>query len=103
MEASVVEQFQRRQVIEPRHSPAYVGQIGREWRIVVPIRGKLCPKVATPAFLEREAAELWLHSPDGQQAVMRLRERPQRAPLIGISGAGCAVGKPATLALGGAM
>jgi hypothetical protein len=98
-----VEQFQRRHVIEPRHSPAYVGQIGREWRIVVPIRGKLCPKVATPAFLEREAAELWLRSPDGQQAVVRLRERPQRAPLLGISGAGCAVVEPATLALRSGM
>jgi hypothetical protein len=94
-----VEQFQRRHAIEPRHSPAYVGQIGREWRIVVPIRGKLCPKVATPAFLEREAAELWLRSPDGQQAVMRLRERPQRAPLLGIAGSGCAVVEPATSAL----
>jgi hypothetical protein len=103
MEATVVEQFQRRQVIEPRHSPAYVGQIGREWRIVVPIRGKLCPKLAIPAFTEREAAELWLRSSDGQQAVVKLRERPQRAPLIGISGAGCAVGEPATLALGSAI
>jgi hypothetical protein len=77
-----VEQFQRRDVVEPRHSPAYVAKIGREWRIVVPIRGKLCPKLATPMFLAREAAELWLRSSDGQQCVVRLRERPQRAHLV---------------------
>ena len=78
-----MEQFQRRDVVEPRHSPAYVARIGREWRIVVPIRGKLCPKLATPMFLAREAAELWLRSSDGQQCVVRLRERPQRAHLVG--------------------
>jgi hypothetical protein len=77
----VVEPFQRRPTVEPRHSPAYVAQIGREWRIVVPIRGKLCPKIAAPMFLAREAAELWLRSADGQQCVARLRERPQRAHL----------------------
>lgn len=78
-----MEQFQRRDVVEPRHSPAYVTQIGREWRVVVPIRGKLCPKLAAPMFLAREAAELWLRSADGQQCVLRLRERPQRAHSVG--------------------
>ncbi len=77
-----MEQFQRRNVVEPRHSPAYVAKIGREWRIVVPIRGKLCPKLATPMFLAREAAELWLRSSDGQECVIRLRERPQRIDLV---------------------
>jgi hypothetical protein len=99
MEAAAVEQFQRRHVIEPRHSPAYVGQIGREWRIVVPIRGKLCPKLATPAFLARDAAELWLRSTDGEQAVMRLRQRPQQALSPAISGPACAA-EPAISGVG---
>jgi hypothetical protein len=64
---------------EPRQSPPYVAKIGREWRIVVPVRGKLCPKIAVPTFLTREVADLWLRSCDGQQAVMRCRERPARA------------------------
>jgi hypothetical protein len=33
-------------------------------------------------FLAREAAELWLRSSDGQECVVRLRERPQRAHLV---------------------
>lgn len=71
-----MDEFPRR-AMEPRHSPAYVAQIGREWRVVVPIRGKLSPKLATTTFLARAEAEIWLRSADGQLAIARLRERPQ--------------------------
>jgi hypothetical protein len=60
------------------HSPAYALQIGRDWRIVVPIRGKLSAKTCARPFETRAEAEAWLRSRDGQATVALLRG--ERAP-----------------------
>jgi hypothetical protein len=49
--------------------PAYVLQIRKHWRIVVPIRGKLTPKRCTAEFPSRASAEAWLCSDDGKRTV----------------------------------
>ena len=66
-----------------RAAQPYVMQIRREWRIVVPIRGKLCPKVSKTAFTTRDAAERCLQSAEGKAMVLRFRERRGAAPLQG--------------------
>ena len=57
------------------HSPAYILQIRRQWRIVVPICGKLTPKICPAEFPSRASAEAWLHSDDGQREVDAFRGR----------------------------
>ncbi len=51
------------------HPPAYALQIKRQWRIVVPISGKLTPKICPTEFPSRASAEAWLYSDDGQRTV----------------------------------
>ncbi len=51
------------------HPPAYVLEIKRRWRIVVPIRGKLTPKIHAAEFASRASAQAWLRSEDGQHTV----------------------------------
>jgi len=61
------------------HPSAYVAEIRRgHWRIVVPIRGKLSPRMAQDAFSNREDASAWLRSEAGAHAVGLLRERVAR-------------------------
>jgi len=55
------------------HSPAYVLEIKASWRIVVPIRGKLTPRICPEEFTTREAAVTWLASEEGTLAVDELR------------------------------
>jgi hypothetical protein len=55
-------------------------QIAGHWRVVVPIRGKLTPRVCADVFTSRRHAEEWLCSEDGRLTVDELRaRRPQRA------------------------
>lgn len=49
--------------------PAYVLEIKRRWRVVVPIRGKLTPKIHGAEFSSRASAEAWLRSEDGQHTI----------------------------------
>ena len=58
-----------------QHSPAYVAELGRAWRIVVPIRGRLSPRILPGAFERRSAALQWLASEEGQREVESARER----------------------------
>jgi hypothetical protein len=51
------------------HPPAYVLEIKRRWRVVVPIRGKLTPKIHTAEFSSRASAQAWIHSADGQYMI----------------------------------
>lgn len=59
-----------------RHSPPYVAELGRAWRIVVPIRGKLSPRVMDHAFPSRQQAVQFLASEEGRQQVELERCRP---------------------------
>jgi len=64
------------------HSPAYVLEIKASWRIVVPIRGKLTPRICPEEFATRDAAVTWLDSEEGAFAVDELRSgaRPFKCP-----------------------
>jgi hypothetical protein len=55
------------------HSPAYALEIKTKWRIVVPIRGKLTPRICPEEFATSEAARKWLQSEEGTLAVDVLR------------------------------
>lgn len=59
-----------------RHSPPYVAELGQSWRIVVPIAGKLSPRVMSHAFPNRAAAAAFLVSQEGQAQVEQERGRP---------------------------
>jgi hypothetical protein len=55
------------------HPPAYVAKLQKAWRVVVPIRGRLSPRVIARAFPSQSAAMSWLATEDGQSAVARER------------------------------
>jgi hypothetical protein len=57
------------------HPPAYVLQVKRQWRVVIPIRGKLTPKVCVEKFPSRGTAEAWLRSDEGERTVQTYRSR----------------------------
>jgi hypothetical protein len=57
------------------HPPAYVLQIKRHWRVVIPIRGKLTPKICAKEFPSRSTAESWLRSHEGEHEVESYRSR----------------------------
>ena len=55
------------------HSPAYVVKLRKAWRVIVPIRGRLNPRVIAREFPTQSAALSWLVSEDGQNGVARER------------------------------
>jgi hypothetical protein len=57
------------------HSPAYVLQIRRQWRVVVPVRGKLTPRICATEFPSRDHAEAWLRSDEGERTADAYRNR----------------------------
>src|SRR5215211_3359342 len=61
------------------HPPTYVAKLRKAWRVVVPIRGRLNPRVIARAFPSQSAALSWLASEDGQNAVARERARYQHS------------------------
>ena len=62
-------------MVQRRHSPAYVAEIRNKWRIVVPIRGRLSPRMCPHEFASQHAALVWLQSEDGIAAVTLERSR----------------------------
>ncbi len=59
----------------PYQAPAYPMQIAGQWRVVVPIRGKLTPRVHAHVFSNRDEADRWVRSETGRQIVAEMRER----------------------------
>src|SRR3954469_23314424 len=47
------------------HPPAYVAQLRKAWRGVVPVRGRLSPRVIARAFPTQSAALSWLATEGG--------------------------------------
>ena len=71
---------------ELHQAPAYALQIKATWRIVVPIRGKLTPRICPEEFATAEAARSWLESEEGSLAVDVLRSGAKiRQPLQHVS------------------
>ena len=56
------------------HAPAYVLEIRNAWRVVVPIRGKLTPRIGADIFPTRSAAEAWLLSDMGVREIDTIRK-----------------------------
>jgi len=57
-------------------SPAYVVDIDDDdWRVVIPIYGKLSPVLHKESFETRGEAEAWLSGVDGQSLVAQLQAR----------------------------
>ena len=61
------------------HPPAYVAKLRRASRVVVPVRGRLSPRVIAREFSTQSAALSWLASEDGQNAVARERAGSQHS------------------------
>jgi len=62
------------------HPSAYVVELRQgEWRVVVPIRGKLSPRLAQCSFSSRQDASAWLESEAGMHTVSVLRMKPRPA------------------------
>jgi hypothetical protein len=61
--------------VAPRapHAPAYVAKLRKAWRVIVPVRGRLSPRVIARAFPSQSAALSWLASEEGQNAVAHER------------------------------
>jgi hypothetical protein len=66
-------------MMQRRHSPAYVAEIRKKWRVVVPIRGRLSPRMCPQEFETQHAALLWLQSEGGLAAVALERTRASNA------------------------
>jgi hypothetical protein len=75
------------------HSPAYVAQVGRAWRIVVPIKGKLSPRVCANEFPTQISAVIWLQSDEGQQEVAI--KRASRSAARSLAATAAREGRPA--------
>lgn len=57
-------------------SPAYVVDIDDDdWRVVIPIYGKLSPVLHKVSFETRVEAEAWLSGTDGQSMVAHFQAR----------------------------
>jgi hypothetical protein len=65
--------------MQRRHSPAYVAEIRKRWRVVVPVRGRLAPRLCPEEFDTQQAALVWLQSDDGVAAVALERTRVSSA------------------------
>jgi len=58
------------------HPSAYVAELRQgDWRVVVPIRGKLSPRIAQRSFRNHKDASAWLQSEGGAHAVNLLRTK----------------------------
>ena len=61
------------------HPSAYVAEIRQgDWRVVVPIRGKLSPRIAQCSFPSKKDASTWLNSEIGSHAIGALRMNGSR-------------------------
>ena len=61
------------------HPSAYVAELRQgDWRVVVPIRGKLSPRIAQRSFSSRRDACAWLQSEVGMHTVSELTMRVSR-------------------------
>jgi hypothetical protein len=70
-----------------RHSPPYALQIHGRWRVVVPVRDRLTPKICPQKFPTRASAETWLQSEEGARTVELARSR---LPLVAETSHGAA-------------
>ena len=62
------------------HPSAYVAELRHgDWRVVVPIRGKLSPRIAQHSFSNQKDASAWLQSDVGMHTVSVLRMRVSRS------------------------
>lgn len=56
-------------MLKSMSSPPYVMRRYGDWRVIIPVRGKLSPYVAGPRFKTELEAVTWLNSPEGQVVI----------------------------------
>jgi hypothetical protein len=56
------------------HPAPYAMELKRSWRVIVPVRGKLTPKICPERFACRAEAETWMGTADGQRMIAAVRE-----------------------------
>src|SRR3954470_16816596 len=65
------------------HPPAYVAKLRKAWRVVVPVRGRLSPRLIAREFPTQSAALRWLASEDGHVRLPRNAAALDIAPSAG--------------------
>jgi hypothetical protein len=55
------------------HPAAYAMELKRSWRVVVPVRGKLTPRICREKFTCRAEALTWMNTAEGHQAIASAR------------------------------
>jgi hypothetical protein len=48
-------------------------ELKRSWRVIVPVRGRLEPRVGREKFAFKADALAWMNSTDGKQAIALVR------------------------------
>lgn len=65
------------------YSSAFAAELSvGAWRIVVPVKGRLAPKLLAPVFQTKSEAETWLASAEGQALV---HDAQKRLPTRGLA------------------
>jgi hypothetical protein len=59
--------------VRKEHPAAYVMELKRSWRVIVPVRGKLTPRICRERFSHRIEALTWMDSAEGQRAIASAR------------------------------
>ena len=55
------------------HPASYTMELKRSWRVIVPVRGRLEPRVCREKFAFKADALAWMNSTDGKQAIALVR------------------------------
>jgi hypothetical protein len=55
------------------HPAPYAMELKRSWRVVVPVRGKLTPRICREKFTCRAEALTWMSTTEGHQAIASAR------------------------------
>src|SRR4051812_38104404 len=63
----------RERPMSKEHPAAYAMELKRSWRVVVPVRGKLTPRICREKFTCRAEALTWMNTAEGHQAIASVR------------------------------
>jgi hypothetical protein len=55
------------------HYPAYAMELKRSWRVIVPVRGRLTPRICEARFGCEAEALAWMESAEGQDVIVAIR------------------------------
>jgi len=58
------------------HPTAYVMELKKSWRVIVPVRGRLEPRICREKFACKADAFAWMDSAEGEQTIASFRHLP---------------------------